>query len=288
MSNIPVGDDPFHTPIGLPQDENFAQCYSPTSAVVQMYGWEIEDDDEIDPIISHFEDYHFYRRVKWTTIGQRYRDQRPETMPQQILKFQEFVITRENWTPDEIFALETFFDNHRGSALPFYFTAPDDGESYAVRFSEDSLEITFTSATLCTCEFTLVEAGDLDNSINNGLVYPDYVEPIAPVIISGASTDGGTTVEGFIPDAIVGAAYAVQFIAANGTEPYTWECPAGSLPLPPGLIIAADTGILGGVPLAVGHYEFTIKVTDSATNPIDTTPRPASALRDFQMDVLEA
>ena len=57
--------------------------------------------------------------------------------------------------------------------------------------------------------------------------------------------------------------------ATDGTTPYTWTLTSGSLP--PGLALAATTGVISGVPTSDGSYTFTLQVTDS-----DNPPRRAT------------
>jgi len=60
----------------------------------------------------------------------------------------------------------------------------------------------------------------------------------------------------------VGTSYPpATYTASGGTEPYTFEITAGSLP--PGLTLDAGTGTISGVPAAAGTYCFTVTVTDS-------------------------
>jgi hypothetical protein len=69
-----------------------------------------------------------------------------------------------------------------------------------------------------------------------------------------------------LPQGIVNASYAGSLIASGGTPPYTYDdTPAGSFP--PGLTIDPATGEITGTPSAVGYYEFTAAVTDSALSP---------------------
>lgn len=66
-----------------------------------------------------------------------------------------------------------------------------------------------------------------------------------------------------MPDGIVGAGYQQRLTASGGLNvpPYTWAI--SSSVLPPGLTLAADTGIISGTPTTVGSYRFTAQVKDA-------------------------
>ena len=76
----------------------------------------------------------------------------------------------------------------------------------------------------------------------------------APLVISSSSLPSGT----------VGAAYSATLDASGGTAPYTWSASTGSLP--PGLSLAAATGVISGTPAApVTNLSVTITVSDSGS-----------------------
>jgi hypothetical protein len=47
----------------------------------------------------------------------------------------------------------------------------------------------------------------------------------------------------------------------GGTMPYVWSLAAGSVP--PGLNLAASTGVISGKATTLGTFAFTVRVTDS-------------------------
>jgi len=63
------------------------------------------------------------------------------------------------------------------------------------------------------------------------------------------------------PNGQVGIAYHHTFLSGGGTAPVTFSISAGSLP--PGLSLAAATGIVTGTPTTAGTYAFTVLVTDA-------------------------
>jgi hypothetical protein len=74
----------------------------------------------------------------------------------------------------------------------------------------------------------------------------------APLVISIASLTGGT----------VNSAYSATLTASGGTLPYTWSI-IGSLP--GGLSLNSVNGVISGIPTAVGPFNLSVQVTDSAS-----------------------
>jgi hypothetical protein len=67
-----------------------------------------------------------------------------------------------------------------------------------------------------------------------------------------------------LPDATVGEAYSTTLAATGGLTPYTWSV-AGTIPLPPGLTLNAQTGVISGTPAAAGGTNvINFVVTDSS------------------------
>lgn len=80
--------------------------------------------------------------------------------------------------------------------------------------------------------------------------------PTTPPALSVASPAGGN-----LAGATEGVSYSVTFTAAGGAAPYSWSIPA--VDLPPGLALDTGSGVLSGVPTAVGPYSFTVTVMDN-------------------------
>lgn len=78
-----------------------------------------------------------------------------------------------------------------------------------------------------------------------------YTETNPPVIAFGGDA---------LPAGKVGQPYSYQFQVSGGWTPYTWD--DAGLPLPPGLRIDSDTGVLSGTPTTAGTYAFQVQVTD--------------------------
>jgi hypothetical protein len=147
---------------------------------------------------------------------------------------------------------------------------------------------------------TVVDANTLSSTIgSSSLVTPAAVQlkvqntqtmqesSAAQVVITdpnAAPASALTLSIATLPQGVVGASYSGSFSVSGGTSPYTWNVASGQLP--PGLSVAAATGVISGTPTSAGNYSFAIKVTDSgssvqsATTTVNlpvATPPPATA-----------
>ncbi len=66
-----------------------------------------------------------------------------------------------------------------------------------------------------------------------------------------------------LPNGTNGLAYSQTLTATGGQKPYTWINISGALP--PGLNLATN-GVISGTPTNSGAFNFTVKVTDAASN----------------------
>jgi hypothetical protein len=68
-----------------------------------------------------------------------------------------------------------------------------------------------------------------------------------------------------LPNGVVGTAYPLQTLTANGGQaPFRWSVSTGVLP--PGLTLNATQGTISGTPTATGTYPFTVLVNDALSN----------------------
>ena len=105
-----------------------------------------------------------------------------------------------------------------------------------------------TPNAIGTFSFT-VNAVNIAGSAAQELSITIVSAPVSPVITT-------TTV----PDGVVGVAYS-QTLAATGTAPIEWELEAGTLPV--GFTLS-KSGIISGMPAAVGTAAFTVKAENTA------------------------
>jgi hypothetical protein len=74
---------------------------------------------------------------------------------------------------------------------------------------------------------------------------------------------GVAIITGSAPKGTLTGPYSLQLLAGGGSLVYSnWVVSSGVLP--PGLTLTASSGLLSGIPVAVGSYSFSITVTDSA------------------------
>ncbi len=93
----------------------------------------------------------------------------------------------------------------------------------------------------------------------------DDINGILFLYPAGAGSGGPLSiVTSSLTGALVNTPYTGVLIAAGGTAPYTWSLASGSAPLPPGLTLNSN-GNISGTPTTAGTYNFTVRVTDSAS-----------------------
>ena len=74
----------------------------------------------------------------------------------------------------------------------------------------------------------------------------------SPMVVSTTTLPAGRT----------GATYAFTLQATGGSGTYGWTVTAGALP--PGLSLAATTGVLSGTPAQAGTFPITVRAQDAA------------------------
>jgi hypothetical protein len=81
-----------------------------------------------------------------------------------------------------------------------------------------------------------------------------------------------------LPTGTVNEAYAANFTAQGGVQPYHWNLALGQLPA--GIALAAASGAVQGMPSAAGTSSFVAKVTDSS-------PSPQTSSQDLTLTISE-
>jgi hypothetical protein len=86
-------------------------------------------------------------------------------------------------------------------------------------------------------------------------------ESASDEIITGHSLD---IITSSLPDGVLDSPYSQYINAQDGTTPYTWSIASGNLP--DGLSLDTDSGLVHGTSARADTFDFTIKVTDSASD----------------------
>jgi hypothetical protein len=66
---------------------------------------------------------------------------------------------------------------------------------------------------------------------------------------------------GTLPDPVLGLRYSQGVFATGGTPPFTFTVSSGALP--PGLTLDGAIGVISGMPVTPGQFNFTITATDA-------------------------
>jgi Pro-kumamolisin, activation domain/Bacterial Ig-like domain (group 3)/Putative Ig domain len=103
--------------------------------------------------------------------------------------------------------------------------------------------------------------------------------PNVPALVNAPEWSALTISPSTLPGGKVGSAYSQALTASGRIAPYTWSIVSGSLP--PGLSLAASTGVISGTPTAAGPSTFAIQVADSEST-------PATAVAPFSLTVAAA
>ena len=140
--------------------------------------------------------------------------------------------------------------------------------------STSGLSVTFTSGTTNVCTvttggvLTTVAPGTCtihaDQAGNNAYLPAPQVTQTFLIAVPGGAVSFATPSP--LPTAIGGVPYSMTVIASGGAAPYTFQLTGGILPT--GMTLA-PSGVLSGTPINAGTYNFTLRVTDVATQTAD-------------------
>ena len=142
--------------------------------------------------------------------------------------------------------------------------------------STESLRVAFVPAAVTVNGVLLPQRSDLTQpgwvfNASNGVLRIRH-DTGTSVLVSAQSSGNPppTITTGSLPDGIMNASYSASLAASGGTTPYTWSITSG--PLPAGLVLNANSGVITGTPTSAGMWSFTIQVRD-ASNPSQTAAK---------------
>lgn len=180
-------------------------------------------------------------------------------------------LTVTQQAPKEALQITTVSLPNGGVGIAYTTTLEATGgkESYSWSITAGSLQADLTlNATTGVISGTPTTPGDFtftvqatDSSVPAKIASRSYTITIAAagdLIITTTSLSAGK----------VGEAYSAQVAAIGGTSPYNWSVTTGTLPA--GLTLTAlnaTTGVISGIPTAVGTANSTVQATDSAVSP---------------------
>ena len=101
--------------------------------------------------------------------------------------------------------------------------------------------------------FTVEVTDSAANTVDLDLLVYIVNPPLPPFLITNVS----------LPNGNVGAAYSAQLGATGGQSPYNWQLAAGSAPLPVGLSLDFNSGLISGVPTTNKVSTFKVQAKDA-------------------------
>jgi uncharacterized protein YhjY with autotransporter beta-barrel domain len=143
-----------------------------------------------------------------------------------------------------------------------------------VASASSGLTVSFSSTTSAVC--TVTSAGVLttvapgtctiqaDQSGNGAYQPAPSVTQSFAVVVPGGAVSFSTASP--LPGATAETAYSQTITASGGATPYTFSLVGGALPTG---VTFSSSGVLSGTPLASGTFNFTLRVTDAATQTAD-------------------
>ncbi len=146
-----------------------------------------------------------------------------------------------------------------GGVTPYVWSITSGSLPTGMNALTSSGQISGTPTAAGTFNFTVqvVDADGAAKTANLSIV----INPPAPLTI--------TTTNSNLPAGTINVAYAnTQLNATGGIQPYTWSITTGALPT--GMNALSSSGQISGTPTATGTFNFTVKVTDSATPTANT------------------
>jgi Putative Ig domain len=148
-----------------------------------------------------------------------------------------------------------------GGAAPYKFSITAGALPSGLSLNLASGLITGTPLAAGSYQFTITATGSPPAGGTGSKAYTLQVTP-APVtlVLAPASLPSAE-----VSDCPSPSSYSVTITASGGTAPYTYAVTTGSLP--PGMALDPGTGVISGIPTALGTSTFTVTATDSAPTP---------------------
>lgn len=138
-----------------------------------------------------------------------------------------------------------------GGTAPYTFVISSGALPTGLLLNPTTGAITGTPTTAGTFTFTIT-ATDANGCSGSRLYTVTIAGAGCPVIRLSPST---------LPPGTVGTAYSQAITATGGTAPYAYTISSGALPA--GLTLNPATGVISGVPLSTGLFNFTVRATDA-------------------------
>jgi uncharacterized protein (TIGR03437 family) len=145
-----------------------------------------------------------------------------------------------------------------GPAPPFFWSGNDTPFPPGLNLDSSSGVLSGTPTATGTFSFGITAFKDITNT-SATKNFSLTVTKSNPLVFTTPSP---------LRTATVGSAYSQIIAASGGTTPYSFfpqASPFDPNPIPAGLSLDQNTGLLGGTPTAAGNYNFTIFVQDSAS-----------------------
>jgi len=160
------------------------------------------------------------------------------------------ILTTGDLTRGTVSAQYSFQLQPLGGATPYTWSLATGALPPGLSLNPASGVITGTPTQFGTFSFAVKLTDSQPENVTSGTLRI-IVDP-APLVV---------TTTGDLPGGKVNIDYSQQLVATGGRTPYTWALATG--PLPPGLTLNTQTGVISGRPTATGAFTFTVSVTDA-------------------------
>jgi hypothetical protein len=138
-----------------------------------------------------------------------------------------------------------------GGTAPYVFSVSSGALPPPLTLNAATGAITGTPSTAGTFTFSIT-ATDATGCTGTRLYTITIANAGCPAITLSPTT---------LPPGVTGTPYSQSVTASGGTAPYTYTIASGALPA--GLSLNPGTGLISGVPLLSGLFNFTIRATDA-------------------------